>query len=154
MQSSNQSRFIFALMLTLIILSPCVTSVSNTNFALSPSSTMELAAPTISGLTFYEFENGSSGETLEYDAFDADPLNYSVTVDGSDYDSGLWDGDSITVYLVYLYTMDLINSLPQDFIFVVPVTYIQSININHNVVTIPISSFQNRGVSPRFIGYP
>ena len=82
---------------------------------------MELAAPTITGLTFYEYENGSVGETLEYDAYDANPKNYSVTVDGSDYDSGIWDGDSITVYLVYLYTRDLIESLPQEFTFLVTV---------------------------------
>ncbi|MGY5873094.1 MAG: hypothetical protein RTV72_12665 [Candidatus Thorarchaeota archaeon] len=119
MLSSNQSRFIFALMLTLIILSPCVTSVSNTNSWLAPTSTMELAAPTISGPTFYQFENGTIGETIEYDAFDADPLNYSITVDGSEYASGLWDGGTITLYLVYLNTMDLIDSLPQNFTFVV-----------------------------------
>ena len=121
MLSSNQSRFIFALMLTFIILAPCVISVSNTNFSMAPTDTMELAAPTITGLTFYEYENGSVGETLEYDAFDANPKNYSVTVDGSDYDSATWDGGSITVYLVYLYTRDLIDSIPQEFTFVVTV---------------------------------
>ncbi len=121
MLSSNHSRFIFALMLTFIILTPCVISVSNTNFSIAPTNTMELAAPTITGLTFYEFENGSVGETLEYDASDANPKNYSVTVDGSDYDSGVWDGGSITVYLVYLYTRDLIESLPQEFTFLVTV---------------------------------
>ncbi len=121
MLSSNHRRFIFALMLAFIVLSPCVISVSNTNFSITPTTTMELAAPTITGLTFYEYENGSVGETLEYDAFDADPKNYSVTIDGSDYDSGFWDGDSITVYLVYLYTRDLIDSIPQEFTFVVTV---------------------------------
>ncbi|MCK4567322.1 MAG: hypothetical protein KAU48_08435 [Candidatus Thorarchaeota archaeon] len=121
MLSSNQSRFIFALMLTFIILAPCVTSVSNTNFSIAPTNTMELAAPTITGLTFYEFENGSVGETLEYDASDANPKNYSVTVDGSDYDSGFWDGGAITVYLVYLYTRNMIDSVPQAFNFVVTV---------------------------------
>ena len=121
MLSSNQSRFIFALMLTFIILAPCVISVSNSNFSMAPTDTMELAAPTITGLTFYEYENGSVGETLEYDAFDANPKNYSVTVDGSDYDSATWDGGSITVYLVYLYTRDLIDSIPQEFTFVATV---------------------------------
>jgi len=121
MLSSNQSRFIFALMLTFIILTPCVISVSNTNTSIAPANTMELAAPTITGLTLYEYENGSVGETLEYDAFDANPKNYSVTVDGSDYDSGTWDGGSITVLLVYLYTRNLIDSIPQEFSFVVTV---------------------------------
>jgi len=121
MLSSNHSRFIFALMLILIVLSPSVTSVSHVDYSIAPATTMELAAPSITGPTFYEYENGSVGEILEYDAFDADPKNYSVTVDGSDYDSGIWDGDSITVYLVYLNTRDLIVTLPQEFTFVVAV---------------------------------
>ncbi|MHA1134978.1 MAG: hypothetical protein ACTSSE_00665 [Candidatus Thorarchaeota archaeon] len=121
MLSSNQSRFIFAVMLTLIVLSPCVTSVSNTNFIMTPIGTMELAAPTITGPTSLEIENGTIGETIDYDAFDTDPKNYSVTVDGSDYDSGIWDGDTITVYLVYLQTRGLITALPQEFVFEVTV---------------------------------
>lgn len=121
MLSSNHNRFIFALMLTFIILTPCVISVSNTNFSITPTNTMEIAAPTITGLTFYEYENGSVGETLEYDASDSNPKNYSVTVDGSNYDSGTWDGGPITVYLVYLNTRNLIDSLPQEFSFVVTV---------------------------------
>ena len=108
-------------MLTLIVLSPCVTSVSNTNFMMTPIGTMELAAPTITGPTSLEIENGTIGETIDYDAFDADPKNYSVTVDGSDYDSGIWDGDTITVYLVYLQTRSLITALPQEFAFEVTV---------------------------------
>jgi len=96
MLSSNHRRFIFALMLTFIVL-------------------------TITGLTFYEYENGSVGETLEYEAFDADPKNWSATVDGADYDSSIWDGGTITVYLAYLYTRDLIDSIPIEFTFVVTV---------------------------------
>ncbi|MHA1614162.1 MAG: hypothetical protein ACTSYJ_04910 [Candidatus Thorarchaeota archaeon] len=121
MLSSNHRRFIFALMLTFIVLSPCVISVSNTNLAIAPTNSMELAAPTITGLTFYEYENGSVGETLEYEAFDADPKNWSATVDGADYDSSIWDGGTITVYLAYLYTRDLIDSIPIEFTFVVTV---------------------------------
>jgi len=121
MLSSNQSRFIFALMLTLIVLSPCVTSVSNTNLVMAPTGSAEIAAPTITGPTSYEIENGTMGETIEYNAFDADPKNYSVTVDGSDYDDGIWDGSTVTVYLVWLRTRDLITTVPQEFSFVVTV---------------------------------
>ncbi|MGY5859044.1 MAG: hypothetical protein RTU63_06725 [Candidatus Thorarchaeota archaeon] len=121
MLSSNQSRFIFALMLTLIVLSPCVTSVSNTNFVMAPTGSMELAAPTITGPTVYEIENGTMGETIEYDAFDADPKNYSITVDGSDYDSGIWDGSTVTLYLVSLRTRGLIDTVPKDFTFEITV---------------------------------
>ena len=121
MLSSNQSRFIFALMLTLIVLSPCVTSVSNTNLVIAPNGSMELAAPTITGPTSYEIENGTMGETIEYNAFDADPKNYSVTVDGSSYNDGIWDGSNITVYLVWLQTRGLITTVPQVFDFEITV---------------------------------
>ena len=121
MLSSNHTRFIFALMLTLIVLSPNVTGVSNTNFIAALTDSMELAAPTITGPAVYQFENGTIGETIEYDAFDADPKNWSVTVDGTDYDSGFWDGTSVTLYLVYLRTRALIDTLPQEFTFVVTV---------------------------------
>jgi len=121
MLSSNYTRFIFVFMLTLIILSPCVTSVNNANFPVAPTSKMEIAAPTITGPTFFEFENGTVGETIEYDAYDAAPKNWSVTVDGSDYTENIWEGGPLTVLLVYLRTRNLIVTLPQDFIFVVTV---------------------------------
>jgi len=121
MLSSNYTRYIFAFMLTLIILSPCVTSVNNTGFSAAPISNMELAAPTITGPTFFEFENGTVGQTIQYDAYDAAPKNWSVTVDGSDYTENIWDGGPVTVLLVYLRTTNLITTLPQNFIFVVTV---------------------------------
>ena len=121
MLSSNHSRLIFALTLTIIVLSPCVTTVSNTNLALIPSVHMEIAAPTISGPATYQFENGTVEETIEYQASAANPKNYSVTVDGASYESGTWDGGTITVHLVYLRTRDLITSLPKDFDFEVTV---------------------------------
>ena len=121
MLSSNLTRFIFAFMLTLIILSPSVTSVSNIDASLAPATIMELAAPTITGPTLYEFQNGTVADTIEYDAFDEDPKNWSVTVDGSAYTSSSWDGDSVTVLLVYLRTRNLIVTVPQDFTFVITV---------------------------------
>jgi len=104
-------------MLTLLVLSPYVIGVSNSNFAVNPTGQMELAAPTISGPATYQFENGTIEETIQYQASDANPKNFSVTVDGDDYESGTWDGGNITVHLVYLQTRDLITSLPQDFDF-------------------------------------
>ncbi|TFG32489.1 hypothetical protein EU527_10055 [Candidatus Thorarchaeota archaeon] len=121
MFSSNRSRFLIALLLTWFVLSPYVTTVSNFEFSVTPTNTMEIAAPTISGPAFYEFENGSRGDTLEYDAYDPNPKNYSVIVDGGNYLSGVWDGNAITVLLVYLYTLDMIDTLPQEFAFVVTV---------------------------------
>ncbi|TFH06075.1 MAG: hypothetical protein E4H14_11505, partial [Candidatus Thorarchaeota archaeon] len=121
MLSSNHTRFIFAFMLTLIILSPCVTSVNNTNFSIAPTSMMEIAAPTITGPTLFEFENGTVGVTIEYDAYDANPKNWSVTVDGSYYSSSTWDGGPVTVLLIYLITRNLIVTVPQDFTFIITV---------------------------------
>jgi len=121
MLSSKGSRFIIALMLTWFVLSPCVLTVTNIDYSADPINKMETAAPTISGPTFYQFENGSRGDKLVYHAYDASPKNYSVTVDGKDYLSGLWDGENITVLLVYLYTLDMITTLPQDFQFLVTV---------------------------------
>ena len=88
---------------------------------MAPSGSMELAAPTITGPTSYEIENGTMGETIEYEAFDADPKNYSVTVDGDDYDSGIWGGSTVIVYLVWLRTRGLIDTVPQDFTFEITV---------------------------------
>ena len=108
-------------MLTWFVLSPYVMTVSNIESSVAPTNKMKIAAPTISGPSFFEFENGTRGLTLEYDAYDANPKNFSVTVDGKDYVSGVWDGGTITVLLVYLYTRNLIVSLPQEFEFVVTV---------------------------------
>ena len=121
MLSSNSSRFIIALMLTWFVLSPCVMTVTNIDYSGNPINMMETAAPTISGPSIYQFENGSQGNKIVYHAYDANPKNYSVTVDGRDYISALWDGKDITVLLVYLYTLDMIKTLPQDFQFVVTV---------------------------------
>ncbi|TFG29343.1 hypothetical protein EU528_09870 [Candidatus Thorarchaeota archaeon] len=121
MMSSNHTRFIFAFMLALIILSPCVTSVGNTNFSITPTSMMAPAAPTITGPTLFEFENGTVGDTIEYDAYDPNPKNWSVTVDGSDYTTNTWDGGPVTVLLIYLITRNLIVTVPQDFTFVITV---------------------------------
>ncbi len=82
---------------------------------------MQLAAPTVSGPTLFEFENGTVGESIVYTAYDANPKNWTVTVDGSYYDSASWDGGDITVLLVYLRTTGLITTLPQEFNFEITV---------------------------------
>jgi hypothetical protein len=121
MVSLNRRRLIIAIMFTLFVLSPYVISVGNVNFAIAPISTVKLSAPTITGPTFYQFENGSAGETLVYDTFDANPKNYTVTVNGSSYDNGLWSSGELTVYLVFLYTRHMVTSLPMQFNFEVTV---------------------------------
>ena len=121
MVSSNRSRFIIALMLTGFVFSPYVISVNNVSIPFAQIRVMEPAAPTITGPTFYQFENGSAGETLVYDTFDANPKNYTVTVNGSSYDSGVWTSGELTVNLVYLYTRHMITTLPMQFNFEVTV---------------------------------
>jgi hypothetical protein len=122
MVSLNRRRFIIAILFTWFVLSPYVLSVGNVNLSLAPVGAVELSAPTITGPSFYQFENGSSGETLVYDTYDSNPKNYTVTVNGSSYDDGLWSSGELTVYLIYLYTRHMITSLPMQFNFEVTVT--------------------------------
>jgi hypothetical protein len=122
MLSLNCSRIVIALMLTFLILSPYIVSVNYANHSYVPVNTAELAAPTITGPTFYQFENGSRGETLVYDTSDSNPKNYTVTVNGTSYDNGLWSGGELTVYLAFLYTRHMITTLPMQLNFKVTVT--------------------------------
>jgi hypothetical protein len=94
-------------------MSPYALTTSIYGDSLEPTDTIELAAPTITGPSFIEFENGTVGHTAVYDGSDPDPKNYSVTVDGDELDSGIWGGRKVTVYLVWLYTRgDWISTLP------------------------------------------
>ncbi|RDE17198.1 MAG: hypothetical protein C4K48_00270 [Candidatus Thorarchaeota archaeon] len=124
MVSSNRSRFIIALMLTWFVVSPYVISINNVGLPLAQIRVMEPAAPTITGPASYQFENGSVGETLIYDTFDANPKNYTVTVNASSYDSGVWVSGKLTVNLIYLYTRHMITALPMQFNFEVTVNNI------------------------------
>ncbi|MFX1605479.1 MAG: hypothetical protein ACFFDD_06190 [Promethearchaeota archaeon] len=114
MVSINRRNIAIALVLAWLILSPSALTTSNIEESTNPVVTIELAAPTISGPSFYTFENGTVGHTLVYDASDPDPKNYTVTVDGSVLDSGIWGGRDITVYLVWLYRDNFIDTLPKD----------------------------------------
>ena len=96
-----------------LVLSPYALTASNLNKTNNPTIIMTLAAPTISGPSTYEFENGTLGHTLVYTASDPHPKNYTVTVDGDELDNGIWTGGKITVYLVLLYHDGRINTLPQ-----------------------------------------
>jgi hypothetical protein len=122
MVSLNRSRLLIAITLTCLILSPYVMSVNYVNKFYLPVDSIELAAPTITGPSFYQFENGSQGETLVYDTFDANPKNYTVTVNDTSYDNGPWSGGELTVYLTFLYSRHMITSLPMQFNFKVTVT--------------------------------
>lgn len=99
-------------MLAWLVLSPYALTTNNIGHTIDPIKTMELAAPTISGPAFLEFENGSF-ENVVYTASDPDPKNYSLTVDGNPLDSGIWDGDDITAFFVWIYRDDLIDTLPK-----------------------------------------
>jgi len=101
-------------MLAWFVVSPYALTTSNIGHSYNPIAAIELAAPTISGPSTYQFENGTVGHTIVYHASDPNPKNYTVTVDGNELDFGVWDGDDITVFLVWLYNDNLIVSLPQD----------------------------------------
>ena len=121
MNSKNRQRILIVLALSWLMLTPFISSVHQSNTHMTPVSTIVLAAPTITGPTYYEFENGSVGHTLKYETSDPNPDRYLVERDGVEYDSGIWSGGQLTVFLVYLYTEQLIDTLPKDFVFNVTV---------------------------------
>ena len=102
------------LMLGWLVLSPYALTTGTIGHSYDPTTQMELAAPTISGPSTYQFENGTIGKTIIYHASDPNPKNYTVTVDGEEIDSGIWDGDDIIVYIVWLYSEGLIDELPKE----------------------------------------
>ncbi len=113
MVSFNRRNTAIGVLFALLVLSPYVLTTSNLDHSFNLVSIMELAAPTITGPTTYQFENGTIGRTIVYHASDPNPKNYTVTVDGHLLDSGIWDGDDITVFLVWLYRDGLVNTLPK-----------------------------------------
>ncbi len=117
MVSLGRRNIALILMLAWLVLSPYALTTSNVEQTYSPVKIMELAAPTITGPSLLEFENGTVGHTLVYQTSDADPKNYTVTVDGVVFDSGFWSGGEITIFLVQLYIGGWIDTLPQDFDF-------------------------------------
>ena len=100
------------LVLVWLVLSPNALTTTNTGESFEPIDTIEIAAPTITGPSFIEFENGTVGHTIVYEGNDPDPKNYTVTVEGDVLDSGIWGGRKVTVYLVWLYREDWISTLP------------------------------------------
>jgi hypothetical protein len=122
MVSLNRSRILIALILTLLILSPYIATIDVANNSRTPIGTATPAAPTITGLASYQFENGSKDIKLVYDTSDSNPKNYTVSVNGTSYDSGSWSGGELTVTLSYLYSRHMITTLPIQFNFKVTVT--------------------------------
>ena len=108
----GRRNLILMFMLAWLVVSPYALTTSTTNPVVAPITNMELAAPTITGPTFFEFENGSL-ETVVYHGSDPDPKNYTVTVDGDDLTAGIWDGDEITVFVAWIYQGDWIDTLPK-----------------------------------------
>ncbi|MFW9981667.1 MAG: hypothetical protein ACFFE3_07110, partial [Candidatus Thorarchaeota archaeon] len=78
MVSLGRRNIAIIIMLAWLILSPYALTTSNMEPPFSPVDKMELAAPTITGPSYLEFENGSIGVTIVYHASDANPKNYSV----------------------------------------------------------------------------
>ncbi|MHA2080790.1 MAG: hypothetical protein ACW99H_06570 [Candidatus Thorarchaeota archaeon] len=113
MVTLGRRNIAFIFVLAWLVLSPYALTSSNIGQSYDLVDTMELAAPTITGPSFFEFENGSLG-TIVYTGSDPEPKNYTVTVDGDEIDRGLWDGDEITVFLAWLYQDDWIDTLPKE----------------------------------------
>ncbi|MHA1943832.1 MAG: hypothetical protein ACW96M_05490, partial [Candidatus Thorarchaeota archaeon] len=114
MVSLGRRNYALIIILAWLVMSPYALTTRNVEQTYSPIKRMELAAPTITGPALLEFENGTVGHTLVYQASDPDPKNFSVTVDGADFYSGFWSGGEITVFLVQLYQGGYIETVPQD----------------------------------------
>ena len=107
-------RIALVLMLAWLVFTPFTFIISSNNQSYAPVASFELAAPTISGPSTYQFENGTMGLTIVYHASDPNPKNYSVTGNGVELDSEIWSGGDITVYLAWLYNEHLIDALPKE----------------------------------------
>ena len=118
MVTLDRRNIAIVFMLAWLVFSPYALTTANIGQSYDPIVKMELAAPTISGPSTYQFENGTTGHTIVYHASDPNPKNYTVTVDGVELHSGIWDGDEITVYLVWFYRDNLIDTIPQVFTMV------------------------------------
>lgn len=114
MVSLKRRNIAIAVILAWFVLSPYVLTTNNVSHSYDRIASMELAAPTISGPSTYQFENGTIGRTIVYHASDPDPKNYSVTANGIRLDYGFWEGGAITVYLAWLYQQNLVDTLPKE----------------------------------------
>lgn len=121
MTTNTRHRIFIVIAISWLMLTPFFSGTSPATTEMAPVSSIVPAAPTITGPAYYEFENGSRGHTLVYDTSDPSPDRYIVERDGEEYDSGVWSGGTLTVFLVYLYTDQLIDTLPKDFVFNVTV---------------------------------
>ncbi len=113
MVTLDRRNIAITFILAWLVLSPYVFTVGNIGKSYSPIATMALAAPTISGPSTYQFENGTKPHIIVYHASDPNPKNFTVTVDGHVLDSGVWTGNDITVYLAWLYRDNLVDALPK-----------------------------------------
>ncbi|MHA3963418.1 MAG: hypothetical protein AM325_007745 [Candidatus Thorarchaeota archaeon SMTZ1-45] len=114
MVSSKLRNIAIVVMLAWFVLSPYVLNTNNLSHSYDRIAIMEPAAPTISGPSTYQFENGTIGRTIVYHASDPNPKNYSVTAEGVRLDYGFWEGGAITVYLAWLYQNNLVDTLPKE----------------------------------------
>lgn len=96
-----------------LVFSPFALTIGNITQSYAPIVGFELAAPTISGPSTFQFENGTTGLTITYHASDPNPKNYTVMVGDDQLEFGIWEGGDIIVYLVWLYRDNLIETLPQ-----------------------------------------
>ncbi|MFW9976104.1 MAG: hypothetical protein ACFFDQ_12610 [Candidatus Thorarchaeota archaeon] len=114
MVSFNRRNTAIVVVLAWLVLSPYALTTGNESHSYNLVSIMTPAAPTISGPTTYQFENGTIGRTIVYHPSDPNPKNYSVYADGHRLDYGFWEGGSITVYLAWLYQQNLVDTLPKE----------------------------------------
>nr|KXH73850.1 MAG: hypothetical protein AM325_16655 [Candidatus Thorarchaeota archaeon SMTZ1-45] len=95
--------------LTLVVYDTCYNSVSDTVLV----TVTDTCAPLCNDPSDMQISEGSIGFTITWTPWDATPSSYSVLRNGTEIDSGVWDGSEIVVSLdglslgVYNYTLSL-----------------------------------------------
>ncbi|TXT54914.1 MAG: membrane protein of unknown function [Candidatus Thorarchaeota archaeon] len=88
---------------------------------------VDTTAPLISNPSDMEMEAGTTGNTLTWVASDANPSHYVILLNSTEYDSGVWDGDSVVLDLddltpgTYFFTLkvnDTLGHLSEDIVLV------------------------------------
>ncbi|NWF95977.1 MAG: hypothetical protein HXY34_07510 [Candidatus Thorarchaeota archaeon] len=127
-----------ALLLWLIV-SPIPLGLAPARSLYAEGPSLLLSAPTIDSPPDLTFENNTRGKTINWNATDPSPKNYTISRNGTTFVSMSWSGIPISVALDHLYTQNLVTVLPITFVFTCTVfnTKNESASDSVNVFILP-----------------
>ncbi|MHA1909314.1 MAG: hypothetical protein ACW98Y_18600 [Candidatus Thorarchaeota archaeon] len=117
MVSRRTNTLILTALLTWLVLSPYAAGLFGATSIPATTHNFVIAEISIDSPADLTFENGSLGESIEWNATTDNPLNFTVTRDGETHDSGSWDGELITVDMNHLYRDNLTHTLDVSFTY-------------------------------------